>query len=214
MDFFHHGMMTLVSPSDRVIIFLPGKTEGSVGDLLRKALYRFGCEGIVFGPIDDYGHAIKTIVDLKPACAVGIPSQLLALSRYAEFGTSVGQAQIKSVLLSTDYVPQAVVDSLTETWKCKVYSHYGMTEMGLGGAVECSARDGYHMREADLLFEIIDPATGMPVNKGEYGEVVFSTLTRRGMPLIRYRTGDRSRFLTQPCPCGSVLKRMERIRAG
>jgi phenylacetate-CoA ligase len=86
-----------------------------------------------------------------------------------------------------------------------------MTEMGLDGGVECSAHDGYHMRDADLLFEIIDPVTGKPVNNGEYGEVVFTTLTRRGMPLIRYRTGDMSRFMTQPCPCGSVLKRIERV---
>ena len=53
-----------------------------------------------------------------------------------------------------------------------------MTEMGLGGAVECSAREGYHLREADLLFEIVDPA-GRQVKDGEYGEVVFSTLTRK-----------------------------------
>jgi phenylacetate-coenzyme A ligase PaaK-like adenylate-forming protein len=86
-----------------------------------------------------------------------------------------------------------------------------MTEMGLGGAVECNARSGYHMREADLLFEIVDPDTDMPAGCGEYGEIVFSTLTRRGMPLIRYRTGDRSRFLPEPCPCGSVLGRLERI---
>jgi phenylacetate-coenzyme A ligase PaaK-like adenylate-forming protein len=211
IDFFHHGMTTLIKPSARVIIFLPGETEGSVGDLLKKGLFRFGCEGIVFGPIDDYGCALKAIFDLRPSCAVGIPSQLLALSRYAKSGASHRQIQIESVLLSTDYVPQAVVDSLTRSWGCKVFGHYGMTEMGLGGAVECFARDGYHMRDADLLFEIINPVTGGPVANGEYGEVVFSTLTRQGMPLIRYRTGDRSRFLTQPCPCGSVLRRMERI---
>jgi len=211
IDFFHYGMATLVNPSDRVMIFLPGKTEGSVGDLLIKALFRLGCEGTVFGPIADYGHALKTLLDIKPTSVVGIPSQLLALSRHAESGFSAGQVQLKSVLLSTDYVSRAVVDSLTGTWRCKVFGHYGMTEMGLGGGVECAARDGYHMRDADLLFEIIDPVTKEPVADGEYGEVVFSTLTRVGMPLVRYRTGDRSRFLKQPCLCGSVLKRMERI---
>ncbi len=211
IDFFHHGMTTLVGQCDRVIIFLPGITEGSVGDLLKKALSRFACEGIVFGPIDDYSRALQAMLDLKPDCAVGIPTQLLALSRYAQSGILGGQIHLDSVLLSTDYVPQAVVDSLSQTWGCKVYGHYGMTEMGLGGAVECSARNGYHLRDADLLFEIIDPVTGNPATKGEYGEVVFSTLTRRGMPLIRYRTGDRSRFLSQPCACGSILNRMERI---
>jgi phenylacetate-CoA ligase len=211
VDFFYHGMGALVDPSDRVIIFLPGKTEGSVGDLLRKGLCRFGCEGIVYGPVIDYEHALRTLLDVKSACAVGIPSQLLALSRQRESGSVAKQGQLKSVLLSTDYVPQAVSESLAQTWGCEVYSHYGMTEMGLGGGVECSAHDGYHMRDADLLFEIIDPVTAKPVSIGEYGEVVFSTITRRGMPLIRYRTGDRSRFMIQPCPCGSVLRRMERI---
>jgi phenylacetate-coenzyme A ligase PaaK-like adenylate-forming protein len=84
--------------------------------------------------------------------------------------------------------------------------------MGLGGAVECQARSGYHLREADLYFEIVDPETGEPRSVGELGEVVFTTLTRKGMPLMRYRTGDFARFLDEPCPCGTVLKRMERVR--
>jgi phenylacetate-coenzyme A ligase PaaK-like adenylate-forming protein len=67
------------------------------------------------------------------------------------------------------------------------------------------------MREADLFFEIIDPETGKPVEEGTPGEVVFTTLTRRGMPLIRYRTGDISRFIRRRCPCGTVLKSMERV---
>ena len=172
---------------------------------------RLGCEGIAVGPVADSRQALRTILDANADCAVGIPSQILALSRYREPGFPSKRIRLKSVLLSTDYVPQSIADSLAQTWGCEVYGHYGMTEMGLGGGVECGARNGYHMREADLLFEIIDPATRSPVSDGEYGEVVFSTLTRRGMPLVRYRTGDRSRFLVQPCPCGSVLRRMERI---
>jgi phenylacetate-CoA ligase len=54
--------------------------------------------------------------------------------------------------------------------------------------------------------------TGAPVAEGETGEVVFTTLTRRGMPLIRYRTGDISRFLAGDCPCGTTLKTLERVR--
>lgn len=211
VDFFHHGMTTLASECDRILIFLPGKTEGSVGDLLRKAVNRIGCEGIVFGPISDLEEALRAMLDMEPDCVVGIPSQLLALSRHRESGLPPGKIRLKSVLLSTDYAPQAIADSLARTWGCEVYEHYGMTEMGLGGAVECSAREGYHLREADLLFEIVDSATGRQADDGEYGEVVFSTLTRSGMPLVRYRTGDRSRFLTRPCLCGSILRRLERI---
>jgi phenylacetate-coenzyme A ligase PaaK-like adenylate-forming protein len=166
---------------------------------------------MVFGPIVDYAEALNALLEVQATCAVGLPAQLLALSRWGESGFAAKPLRLRSVLLCSDYVPRAVVGSLTEAWGCTVYSHYGMTEMGLGGGVECSALDGYHMRDADLLFEIIDPATGTPKKDGEYGEVVFSTLTRRGMPFLRYRTGDRSRFLPELCLCGSILKRMERI---
>jgi phenylacetate-coenzyme A ligase PaaK-like adenylate-forming protein len=87
-----------------------------------------------------------------------------------------------------------------------------MTETGLGGGVDCRSHGGYHLREADLYFEIIDPDTGEAVPDGEYGEVVFTTLTRRGMPLIRYRTGDISRFIPGYCGCGTVLRKMDYIR--
>jgi phenylacetate-coenzyme A ligase PaaK-like adenylate-forming protein len=86
-----------------------------------------------------------------------------------------------------------------------------MTEMGLGGGVECQDRYGMHLREADLFFEVINPDTGELVEDGEMGEVVFTTLTRKGMPLIRYRTGDLSRFIQGRCTCGSDIKRLDRI---
>ena len=79
--------------------------------------------------------------------------------------------------------------------------------------MECQARRGYHLREADLYLEIIDPINGRTVPEGEYGEVVFTTLTRRGMPLIRYRTGDISRFIPGDCPCGTVLRTLEKVRS-
>ena len=83
-----------------------------------------------------------------------------------------------------------------------------MTETGSGGGGECDADDGYHLREADLFVEIVHPATGRVPPDGVSGEVVVTTLTRRAMPLIRYRTGDQARFLPDYCPCGSMLRRL------
>jgi phenylacetate-CoA ligase len=206
VDFFHRGMTTLTDATDRVMIFMPGATEGSVGDLLKKGLKRFGCDSVAYGPIRDYGDAYNALRSEKITAIVGIPSQVLTLSRIYTDNPGV-----KNILLSADYVPEGAAGWLRETWGATVYSHYGMTETGLGGGVECAAGDGYHLREADLLFEIVEPATGRAVPDGEYGEVVFTTLTRRGMPLVRYRTGDRARFLTAPCPCGSVLRRLGRV---
>lgn len=115
------------------------------------------------------------------------------------------------MLLSTDHVPSTIVKVIEDTWGCDVYNHYGMTEMGLGGGVDCRARNGYHVREADMLFEIVDPGSGRPVGQGEWGEVVFTALTRNAMPLIRYRTGDMSRLVPEPCPCGTVLNRLAHV---
>lgn len=71
---------------------------------------------------------------------------------------------------------------------------------------------GCHLREADIFFEIVDIETGKPVMDGEYGEIVFTSLSARGTPLIRYRTGDISRFITEPCTCGTVLKTMDIVK--
>lgn len=118
---------------------------------------------------------------------------------------------MKCVLLSAEYVSPQSRAAIRGAWGCRVFEHYGMTEMGLGCAVSCGERSGCHIRESDLYLEIIDPQTGRVLPDGEEGEVVFTTLTRRGMPFIRYRTGDWSSFLTEPCRCGSILKRISRV---
>lgn len=210
-DLFHHGMKALVRPGQRVLILMPGEQHGSVGDLMVKALRRMDVEGIVHGIVRDESAVIAEIIEKQIDCLIGIPVQVLGLARH-EDNRAIPKNRIKSVLLSADYVPTAVAQEITGIWRCKVYNHYGMTEMGLGAAVDCRALCGYHIREADLYFEIVDPETGRSLPEGETGEVVFTTLTRRGMPLIRYRTGDLSRFIPEPCPCGTILKRLEWVK--
>lgn len=208
IDFFGVGMSTFTEPGDRVLILLPGETPGSVGDLLRLGLGRLDREPIPYGPVRDPFLALEMLNDKKAECLVGSPTQVLGLARRWQ----PGMHRPRSVLLSTDYLPIAIVKVLEQTWGCQVYNHYGATEMGLGGGVECSAHRGYHLREADLYFEVVNPLTGDPAPDGEHGEVVFTTLTRRGMPLIRYRMGDRSRFIPGDCSCGTVLRTLESVR--
>ncbi len=205
VDFFRAGMATLAGPGDRVLILLPGERPGSVGDLLAIALDRLGATPLKHGLVRDVAETLAVMRRERVDCLVGVPTQVLALATYGEGLT------LKSALLTTDHVPDAIVRRVDAAWGCTVYNHYGMTEMGLGGGVECAARRGYHLREADLLFEVVDPASGAPVADGAAGEIVFTTLTRRGMPLIRYRTGDISRFLPGPCPCGTALRTLARV---
>jgi phenylacetate-CoA ligase len=94
----------------------------------------------------------------------------------------------------------------------KAYDIYGLTEIiGPGVSFECEAQDGLHINE-DLFYpEIIDPKTGKNLPEGEKGELVFTTLTKEGTPLLRYRTRDITYFMREPCACGRTTVKMHRL---
>jgi len=211
LDFFHHGMRSLVEPGEKVLILLPGKTPDSTGDLLARALARMDAGSRVHGLVADPKQAAGEVFADPCEVIVGFPVQVLALMRCAA-ALEIETGRIKSILLCSDYIPRSVCTDLTELRQCRVFSHYGAVETGLGGGVECEARNGCHLRETDLLFEIICPQTGQVRPPGEFGEIVFSTLNRRAMPLIRYRTGDYGRLLPDACACGSNIRRLDQVR--
>jgi phenylacetate-CoA ligase len=213
IDFFKYGMSVFTNIDDRVLILLPYETPGSVGDLLAKGLRRLGAKPIPYGLVFDPKEVLETIQDQKATVLVGAPTHVLALARFSQHSIKDYPHHPKKVLLSTDYLSPSIMQAIEAVWGCKVYNHYGMTEMGLGGGVDCQARVGYHYREADLYIEIIDPQTGELLPEGQTGEIVFTTLTRAGMPLIRYRSGDLSRILPKKCPCKTELKTLAYIRS-
>jgi phenylacetate-CoA ligase len=91
---------------------------------------------------------------------------------------------------------------------------YGLSEMvGPGVAAECrQGRAGLHVNEDHFLVEVVDPASGTPLPAGQEGELVFTTLTKEALPLLRYRTGDVSALTREPCACGRTLARMSPVR--
>ncbi len=90
---------------------------------------------------------------------------------------------------------------------------YGLSEvMGPGVSAECSeGRNGAHVNEDHFLVEVVDPQSGEPLPDGEVGELVFSTLTKQALPLLRYRTGDLASLTREPCVCGRTFARMSRV---
>jgi phenylacetate-coenzyme A ligase PaaK-like adenylate-forming protein len=205
-DYFRHGMRNLVDSTDIIGILFPHRTPASVGDQLIRGLWRLGAETVpLFGLTDD---EISSLIGFKKITSLaGTPKQVSGLAENYPQHTS-----IRTVLLSADYVSDEVRSTIRRAWGCEIFEHYGMTEMGLGCAVSCEKQNGYHVREADLYLEIIDPETGETVPDGEWGEIVFTTLTRVGMPFIRYRTGDFSCWKAESCSCGSGLKLLDYIR--
>src|SRR5207237_2180423 len=109
------------------------------------------------------------------------------------------------------YELQARIELLLD---CRTYDINGMTEsFGPGLCIDCAARAGVHVWEDHYHPEIVDPATGAVVPDGTEGELVISTLTREGLPLIRYRTHDLTRVVSRGrCDCGRTSLRLDRLR--
>ncbi|MDR0616570.1 MAG: AMP-binding protein [Synergistaceae bacterium] len=204
--YFSFGMSQIVRPGERVMICLPGDSGYRVPHLLSLGIMDFGGFPTVYGPISDTDDAVKFTANLKPNCIVGIPVQVMALAERCAEANRVPRPE--SVLLTADYAASSLKRRISEAFGCRVFNHYGSTEMGYGGALECSHGSGLHIRDDDLYFEIIDPRSGGAMPPGQEGELVFTTLTRKGMPLIRYRTGDFASFIAAPCGCGRTSMRI------
>jgi phenylacetate-coenzyme A ligase PaaK-like adenylate-forming protein len=204
-EFFAIGMSTLCGPGDVVLVLLPGRREHGVADLLSRALPEIGARAVL-PPEEWTPEALPELVAAQGVtCLVAAPAQL---SRLLELPAGAFRGRLRTLLSSAEPLPSSLRARLEAAWGCAVFDHWGMTETGYGGGVECSARAGYHLREADLLVEVADPATGAPLPPGATGEILVTTLGMRAMPLVRYRTGDAGTLLPGPCPCGGPLRRL------
>ena len=209
VDFFAASLKALMAPGDRGLIFLPGATPASAGDLIRQAMDRIGAVPRVHGLVMDAASAVREIREVRPRVIIGLPVQVLAL---AEMMAGTAGENIPWIILTADYVSPPVAARIQRRLKGRVLSHYGLTETGFGGALQCPAGEGLHLRHPHLVTEIVDPGSGRVLPPGQWGEITVTTLDRRAMPLIRYRTGDLSRILDRPCACGSPFFRLDRIR--
>ncbi|MGI5825145.1 MAG: DVU_1553 family AMP-dependent CoA ligase [Bacillota bacterium] len=205
-EFFTYGVQSMTHNVKKAVICLPGPAIGSIAQVLSRGLNVLGIQTYTFGAIKNYEAAAAVCLDFQADCVIGLPSQILQLAK------TYPELKPQSVFLTADYIPDSLVKSIEEIWQCEVLSHYGLSECGLGGGVECPAHNGYHMRHHDLLYEIINPDTGEILPYGEFGEVVFSTLNREAMPLFRYRTGDIACLNADKCQCGAILPRLSKIK--
>lgn len=207
-EFFAVGMRQLVGPGQRLAVLLPGaERPDGVADLLRQALEASGIEVASPPPAmlrGQYAELARWLTCWRPCCMVAAPAQLAALlPHFADRPPGLA-----GVLASAEPLGPDLRNALTAQWRCEVLDHYGLTETAYGGAVECRAHNGLHVRELDVLVEIVDISGSKVLNPGQVGEIVVTTLGREAMPLVRYRTGDAASLLPGPCACGSPLQRL------
>lgn len=209
--YFHFSLKQLAQSCKNLLVLMPGGVPGSVGDILARALADLPIQCHQFGIITNFAATMQAIRDFKIDFIIGIPSQVLNLCRYSMQHGGLGN-QIKNVLFGADYISPFCAQTVAQNWRCNIIKHYGSTESALGAAVNCPSFTGCHIREAELLFEAVDPVTKRPVADGEFGELVISSLNYECMPLLRYNTGDIGALSQKPCACGSVLKRLVKMR--
>lgn len=200
--FFRTAIKNLVGAQDRLLTILPGELPASVGTLLTDALKDDTDKVDYLWPPTNMQEVAQYIEKENFTSLVGLPQHLLALSYLLKKG------QVRTMLLCSDYASPSLRNKITENCGATTFLHYGSSESGLGGAVECELHQGAHIRESDLLVEVIDPITLESLPEGQYGELVITTLQREAMPLIRCRTGDMAALDYRPCACGDVTARI------
>jgi phenylacetate-coenzyme A ligase PaaK-like adenylate-forming protein len=158
---------------------------------------------------------VTLIKDLGPDILTCTPSYAVRLGEaLAEAGHGPGQGlTLRAGIFGAEPWTDALRARISELLGLRALDIYGLSEIiGPGVAAECVvAADGLHVNEDHFLVEAIDPVTGTPVPDGTPGELVFTTLTKQALPLLRYRTGDIASLRRDPCPCGRTLVRMSKI---
>ena len=188
-----------------------GLFTGGLG--LHYGAERLGCLTIPAGA-GNTKRQIKLIRDFDVAAVHIIPSYALHLaSAIREEGIDPASLSPRIALIGAEPHTGETRGRIEEMLGLKAYNSFGLSEMnGPGVALECPEQNGMHIWEDAYMVEILDPATLEPVAEGEVGELVMTTLCREGMPVLRYRTRDLTRFLPGPCPCGRSHRRIDRLR--
>ncbi|MCL2181284.1 MAG: phenylacetate--CoA ligase [Treponema sp.] len=141
------------------------------------------------------------------------PSYALYLAEEAvEAGIDLRALPINKGCFGAEAWSESMREEIEDRYNMKAYDIYGLTEIiGPGVAFECEAQNGLHVNEDFFYPEIIDPQTGKALKAGEKGELVFTTLTREGTPMLRYRTRDITYIMEEPCTCGRTTRRIHRL---
>lgn len=141
------------------------------------------------------------------------PSYALFLAEtIAKSGLDINDFKLRVGIFGAEPWTNSMRKDIEEKLHLKAYDIYGLTEMcGPGVGCECECQNGTHLWEDHFYPEIIDPVTLQPVAPGEKGELVFTNLTKWGMPMIRYRTRDLTSLIYEKCECGRTAVRMNKI---
>ena len=156
-------------------------------------------------------NQIQTMVDFGSTALCCTPSYAMYLGEAINEAGLRDKIKLKAGIFGAEPWTEDMRHAIEDSLGIKAYDIYGLSEiMGPGVAYECSEQEGMHICEDMFIAEIIDPDTGEVLPEGATGELVFTTLTKEGFPVIRYRTRDICTLIYEPCKCGRTHIRMKK----
>lgn len=193
------------------ISFGYGMFTGALG--LHYGLEKLGC-AVVPNSSGNTEKALMYMRDFKTTALVATPSYALYMAETAKsLEYPMSDYHLRLGLFGSEGCTPEMRTQIENGWGLFATDNYGMSElMGPGVSGECTERCGLHINEDYFLAEIVDPNTLEVLGEGETGEVLITTLTKEGIPLLRYRTRDISRIVYEPCKCGRTFARMDKIK--
>jgi phenylacetate-CoA ligase len=185
-----------------------GLFTGGLG--LHYGAERLGCTTVP-ASVGNTPRQVQLIEDLGAEILCCTPSYALTIADHVE---DPARLRLKAGIFGGEPWTEGLREEIEASLRLKAVDIYGLSEvMGPGVSFECvEARDGAHVSEDHFLVEVVDPESGVPVDDGDVGELVFTTLTKEALPLLRYRTGDLASLTREPCMCGRTLARMSRVK--
>ncbi|NLO27502.1 MAG: phenylacetate--CoA ligase [Actinobacteria bacterium] len=194
------------------IAFEYGLTTGAFG--MHAGLERVGVT-VIPASTGNTIRQLQIMRDFETTVLVGTPSYVMHLTDVAlESGYDFKDLKLRVGLLGSEPWTNQLRTRLEERTGMSACDIYGLSEViGPGVSFECWNKDGLHINEDHLLVEVIDPETGEPVPEGKEGELVFTSLTKEAVPVIRYRSGDLAGVSYRPCVCGRTLARHSKVYA-
>ncbi|MDD3043665.1 MAG: phenylacetate--CoA ligase [Methanosarcinaceae archaeon] len=203
-------MLAGLTDQDRIQI-TPGYGLWTAGIGFQLGAERLGAMAIPTGP-GNTEKQLQMLTDLKSTALASTSSYALLLAEEIEKRGLKEQVCLRVGIVGSERWSEKMRHRIETELGIETYDIYGLTEIyGPGIALDCSCHEGMHYWSDYLLFEIIDPITGEPLPEGTLGELVITTLTKEGGPLIRYRTRDLTRIIPGPCKCGCPFPRIDRI---
>jgi len=153
---------------------------------------------------------LKIMADFKSTVLICTPSYTLHIAEVgAKMGMDLSKLNLKYGFLGGEPWTKSMRSEIESTINMKAFNSYGLSEViGPGVSCECLVQDGLHINEDHFFTEVIDPDTGKTLPAGSKGELVFTSLTKKAFPVIRYRTKDVSYLMDEKCSCGKTFVKM------